>query len=48
MNTQTGGTPYGVTHFAKADGSAPISADEKKLALAQGKRLAEIAIKLAK
>jgi NAD(P)H dehydrogenase (quinone) len=37
-----------VTHFAKADGSAPISADEKKLALAQGKRLAEIAIKLAK
>ena len=30
MNTQTGGTPYGVTHFAKADGSAPISADEKK------------------
>ena len=48
MNTQTGGTPYGVTHFAKADGSAPISADEMKLALAQGKRLAEIAIKLAK
>ena len=48
MNTQTGGTPYGVTHFAKADGSAPISTDEKKLALAQGKRLAEIALKLAK
>ena len=48
MNTQTGGTPYGVTHFAKADSSAPISADEKKLALAQGKRLAEIALKLAK
>ncbi|MEY2706986.1 MAG: hypothetical protein RI905_737 [Pseudomonadota bacterium] len=48
MNTQTGGSPYGVTHFAKADGSAPISTDEKKLALAQGKRLAEIALKLAK
>jgi NAD(P)H dehydrogenase (quinone) len=47
MNTQTGGTPYGVTHFAKADGSAPISADEKKLALAQGKRLAEMAKKLS-
>jgi NAD(P)H dehydrogenase (quinone) len=47
MNTQTGGTPYGVTHFAKADGSAPISADEKKLALAQGKRLAEMARKLS-
>uniref|UniRef100_UPI0040475B24 NAD(P)H:quinone oxidoreductase n=1 Tax=Polynucleobacter sp. TaxID=2029855 RepID=UPI0040475B24 len=47
MNTQTGGTPYGVTHFAKADGSAPISADEKKLAIAQGKRLAEMAKKLS-
>ena len=48
MNTQTGGSPYGVTHFAKADGSAPISAEEKKLALAQGQRLAEIALKLSK
>ena len=47
MNTQTGGTPYGVTHFAKADGSAPISTDEKKLAIAQGKRLAEMARKLS-
>jgi NAD(P)H dehydrogenase (quinone) len=47
MNTQTGGTPYGVTHFAKADGSAPISSDEKKLAIAQGKRLAEMAKKLS-
>jgi NAD(P)H dehydrogenase (quinone) len=47
MNTQTGGTPYGVTHFAKADGSAPISADEKKLAIAQGKRLAKMARKLS-
>ena len=48
MNTLTGGSPYGVTHFAKADGSAPISAEEKKLALAQGQRLAEIALKLSK
>lgn len=47
MNTQTGGSPYGVTHFAKADGSAPISADEKKLAIAQGQRLAQVALKLA-
>ena len=47
MNTQTGGSPYGVTHFAKADGSAPISAEEKKLALAQGQRLAEIARRLS-
>ncbi len=47
MSTQTGGSPYGVTHYAKTDGSAPISSDEKKLAIAQGKRLAEIALKLA-
>jgi NAD(P)H dehydrogenase (quinone) len=47
MNTQTGGTPYGVTHFAKADGSAPISSEEKNLAFAQGQRLAQIALKLA-
>lgn len=46
MNTQTGGTPYGVTHFAKADGSAPISSDEKKLAIAQGQRLAKVALQL--
>jgi NAD(P)H dehydrogenase (quinone) len=46
MSTQTGGSPYGVTHYAKTDGSAPISSDEKKLAIAQGKRLAEIALKL--
>jgi len=46
MNTATGGTPYGVTHLAHADGSAPISADESRLAIAQGKRLAEIALRL--
>ncbi len=45
MSTSTGGSPYGVTHLAHADGSAPISADERKLAIAQGKRLAEIALK---
>lgn len=47
MNTTSGGTPYGVTHHAKPDGSAPLSPEEKKLAIAQGKRLAEIAIRLA-
>ena len=45
-STTTGGSPYGVTHLANSDGSAPISADERKLAIAQGKRLAEIALKL--
>lgn len=46
MNTTTGGTPYGVSHLAHADGSAPISAEESRLAIAQGKRLAEVALRL--
>lgn len=46
MNTTTGGTPYGVSHLAHADGSAPISPEESRLAVAQGKRLAEVALRL--
>lgn len=46
MNTATGGTPYGVSHQAGADGSLGISADEKALAFAQGKRLAEVVKRL--
>jgi NAD(P)H dehydrogenase (quinone) len=46
MNTASGGTPYGVSHLAHADGSAPISAEESRLAVAQGKRLAEVALRL--
>ena len=46
MNTTTGGTPYGVSHLAHADGSAPISTEESRLAIAQGKRLAEVALRL--
>ncbi len=45
-NTLTGGTPYGSTHFTGADGKKPISAEEQRLCFAQGKRLAEITIKL--
>lgn len=46
MTTSTGGSPYGVTHLAHADGRAPISSEEKRLAIAQGKRLAQIALQL--
>jgi NAD(P)H dehydrogenase (quinone) len=46
MNTSTGGSPYGVTHLAHADGRAPISTEEQRLAKAQGKRLALAALKL--
>jgi NAD(P)H dehydrogenase (quinone) len=46
MSTATGGSPYGVTHLANLDGRASISAEEKRLAKAQGKRLAGVALKL--
>jgi NAD(P)H dehydrogenase (quinone) len=48
MTTATGGTPYGVSHLAGSDASRPVSAEEKALAIAQGRRLAEVALKLAR
>jgi NAD(P)H dehydrogenase (quinone) len=48
MNTKTGGTPYGVSHHAGIDDDKEISEEEKHLAILQGKRLAEVALKLAK
>jgi NAD(P)H dehydrogenase (quinone) len=47
MTTASGGTPYGASHWAGLDGSKPITDDEKRLAIAQGRRLAETAVKLA-
>jgi NAD(P)H dehydrogenase (quinone) len=46
MSSITGGSPYGVTHHAHADGRAAISPEEARLAKAQGKRLALTALKL--
>ena len=48
MSTATGGSPYGPTHLAHADARAPISAEEQRLAKAQGRRLAQVALKLIK
>src|SRR5688500_7914440 len=44
--TRTGGTPYGASPFAGIADDLPISDAERALCLAQGKRLAEIALKL--
>jgi NAD(P)H dehydrogenase (quinone) len=41
--TRSGGTPYGASHWAGPDGRQPVTDEERKLAFAQGKRLAEIA-----
>ncbi|EAT13478.1 NAD(P)H:quinone oxidoreductase [Bermanella marisrubri] len=46
MNTQTGGTPYGVTHYAGKDSSPDLSQEEKMLCIAQGRRMAMLAKKL--
>ena len=43
MTTKSGGTPYGASHYAGMEHNNSISADEKKLAILQGKRLAQIA-----
>jgi NAD(P)H dehydrogenase (quinone) len=46
MHTQTGGTPYGVTHWNGSDNSNEISNSEKRLAISQGERMAKLAVKL--
>lgn len=47
-HTQSGGTPYGASHVAGTNGEHPISAEEQRLCLALGKRLASIAFRLEK
>ena len=44
--TRSGGTPYGASHFAGLADDLPISTEERTLCIAQGRRLAEIALKL--
>lgn len=48
LATTSGGTPYGASHVAGTDSNWPISDTERQLCLAQGRRLAEIALRLAK
>lgn len=44
--TQSGGTPYGPTHYAGSDGKRGVDNDERALCYALGKRLATLAQKL--
>jgi NAD(P)H dehydrogenase (quinone) len=46
--TRSGGTPYGPSHFAGVAGDAPVTEEERVLCIAQGKRLAEIALRLTR
>ena len=47
VKTQSGGTPYGVSHVAGPDNNSSLSEDEKSLCIAMGKRLADTAVKLS-
>jgi len=47
LHTSDGGTPYGASHTAGADNNKPISEAEKRLCVALGTRLANVAAKLS-
>nr|WP_314543025.1 NAD(P)H:quinone oxidoreductase [uncultured Massilia sp.] len=40
MTTASGGSPYGATHWSGVDGNRALTEDEKRLAIALGRRLA--------
>jgi NAD(P)H dehydrogenase (quinone) len=46
MTTSSGGSPYGATHWSGIDGDKPFSDDEKRLAIALGRRVAATAAQL--
>jgi NAD(P)H dehydrogenase (quinone) len=46
--TRSGGTPYGASHLAGVADDQPITEAERTLCIAQGKRLAQLVLKLAK
>lgn len=47
-STRTGGTPYGASHVAGFADDQPVSDAERTLCIAQGRRLAEVALKLVR
>jgi len=46
--TRTGGTPYGASHFAGLADDQPVAGEERALCIAQGKRIAELALRLSR
>ncbi|MDM7860775.1 NAD(P)H:quinone oxidoreductase [Alteromonas sp. ASW11-36] len=45
-STRSGGTPYGVTHVTFGQASSQLTDEEERLCIAQGQRLAKIALAL--
>lgn len=48
LHTTSGGTPYGASHTAGMSSDQAITEHERRLCIALGKRLAQIAVKLAR
>lgn len=46
LNTESGGTPYGASHWSGFESDRVIDKDEKSLCIALGKRVAKIANKV--
>lgn len=46
LHTQSGGSPYGATHWGNTESNQNIDQQERELCLAQGKRMAQLAQKL--
>ena len=46
--TRAGGTPYGASHFAGLGDDQPVAGEERALCIAQGKRIAELALRLSR
>ena len=46
LSTEAGGTPYGASTLAGVDGARSLTAGEIRIAIAQGKRLAQTALTL--
>jgi NAD(P)H dehydrogenase (quinone) len=47
-STASGGTPYGASHVAGVGSDRPVAAEEHRLCIALGQRLAQTALKLAR
>ena len=48
MATRSGGSPYGASHVAGANADQPITEEERRLCIALGKRLADVALRLSR
>jgi NAD(P)H dehydrogenase (quinone) len=46
MSSRSGGTPYGPSHWSGVSGSETFSDETRLLAIAQGRRLAQVALRL--